>query len=481
MKLNYRLVNGIIPGKVYGEYSSPNKVMTLPEEQEVFGKKQNGYRGCWHRQEPMDPEYGYKYSGGLGTYSCKHSPMAVYSPEAHKTFFVWGGAGSLPVASEEQWDFSPEMIYHMVSYYDHKTGMVPKPTVVLDKYCGDAHDNPVICLDKDGYIWVFSPSHGEWTTRSYIHRSTEPYSIHRFETVSQNLFAYPQVHYASGRGFLFMHTNYNEGRGLRVAQSSDGRSWSAPADLARFGQGHYQVSRYAAGKLGSAFDYHPQEGGLDYRTNLYYMESADGGASWTTVLGRPLTMPLLSSGNPALVRDYEAEGLKVYLKDIQYDSAGRPAILYITSRGWQSGPDYGPRTWRLARWTGSDWAFSRVAESGNNYDHGSLYIEPDGTYRIIGPTEDGPEKWNPGGEVALWESRDEGWTWSMKQQLTSGSRYNHTYVRSPVGAHPDFYAYWADGATAARSESRLYFCNRAGEVFRLPFEMNGEFAVPEKV
>ena len=36
-------------------------------------------------------KYGDKYSGGLGTYTMKHIPMAVYAPEVDKTFFVYGG------------------------------------------------------------------------------------------------------------------------------------------------------------------------------------------------------------------------------------------------------------------------------------------------------------------------------------------------------------------------------------------------------
>ena len=49
--------------------------------------------------------------------------------------------------------------------------------------------------------------------------------------------------------------------------------------------------------------------------------------------------------------------------------------------------------------------------SDNNYDHGSLYIEPDGTWRVIAPTEPGPQPYNPGGEMVMWTSRDRGQTW----------------------------------------------------------------------
>ena len=87
---------------------------------------------------------------------------------------------------------------------------------------------------------------------------------------------------------------------------------------------------------------------------------------------------------------------------------------------------------------------------------------------MIGPTETGPQPFNPGGEMALWESRDEGRTWQRAKQLTAGSPHNHTYARRPVDRHPDFFAFWADGHGRQPSSSRLYFCNAQGDVFELP-------------
>jgi hypothetical protein len=48
-----------------------------------------------------------------------------------------------------------------------------------------------------------------------------------------------------------------------------------------------------------------------------------------------------------------------------------------------------------------------------------------------------------------------------------------------VGAHPDFYALWADGHGRELSESRLYFCDKEGNVRMLPPVMEGEFARPK--
>ena len=49
------------------------------------------------------------------------------------------------------------------------------------------------------------------------------------------------------------------------------------------------------------------------------------------------------------------------------------------------------------------------------------------------------------------------------------------------GAHPDFYALWADGHGREPSVSSLYFSDREGNVWRLPEHMDGDTAAPENV
>jgi len=433
-------------------------------------EKAEGYRGIWYSNQPSNDEYVYKYSGGLGTYCAKHSPFAVYAPEVDKTFFCYGGVA--PDTGE---------LLHMVSYYDHATGKVPRPRILLNKKTKDAHDNPVIQIDDTGHIWIFSSSHG--TARpSYISRSVKPYDIDTFERVLETNFSYPQPHFIPGQGFVFVHTRYKDGRCNYVMTSPDGRTWTGGLLLAKIEEGHYQISGQFGEKVGTAFNFHPKGKGLNWRTNLYYMESTDFGKTWKNIQGKVLELPLKDSKNPALVHDYQAEGLKVYMKDVVYDAGGHPVILFITSKGYESGPANGPRTWRTARWTGSEWDIQGAIVSDNNYDMGSLYIEGDAAWRLIAPTQTGPQPYNPGGEIAMWPTEDKGATWKMLRQLTHDSPYNHTYVRRPINAHPDFYALWADGHGRKPSESRLYFCDKTGEhVWRLPVTMDSDFAKPERV
>jgi hypothetical protein len=459
----------------------------------TLNKADNGYRGIWYSNQPSNDEYVYKYSGGLGTYPANHYPFSVYAKEVDKTFFCYGGT-----------DEGGKTLLHMVSYFDHKTGKVPRPTIVLDKKTDNAHDNPVMNIDSAGYIWIFSTAHGT-NTPSYIHKSRKPYDISAFEqimatrrtgdkTVPLDNFSYFQSWYQPGKGFLNLFTHYDRNvipgqpkkprRTISFFTSKNGVQYSEWQDLAIIEEGHYQTSgSYQDKKIGSAFNFHPikeGENGLNYRTNLYYIETGDFGKTWQAAGGDTITLPLNRITNKSLVQEYQSQGLNVYINDLVYDNAGRPVILFITSKGYQAGPEEGPREWLTARYDGNAWVIKPVTTSDNNYDMGSLDIDKKGVWRIVGPTVAGPQKYNTGGEMVLLTSKDEGETWQSKQ-LTFNSIYNHSYARKPVHVHDDFFAFWADGDGRKKSESRLYFCDKKGNVFMLPKVMKEDFETPARI
>lgn len=445
----------------------------------ILQTKADGFKGIWYMNQASNDEYVYKYSGGLATYPANHRPFAIYCKAVDKTFFCFGGT-----------DDTNSTLYHNVSYYDHRSGKVARPTILLDKNTTDAHDNPVISVDDKGFVWIFSTSHGI-TRPSYIHKSKRAYDISEFETIHPTEvidgreqpftnFSYFQVYHVKGKGFIAMFTKYDKGnRVIGFNTSRDGVRWNEWKVIAYIDKGHYQVSAEADGKVCIAFDYHPQAKGLNYRTNLYYLESSDFGRSWKTRSGEEVSLPLTQINNPALVHDFTTPGLNCYLLDIALNSKAEPAIMVVTSRGYQPGPENAPRQWRLFQYRNA-WEHSIVTTSDNNYDMGSIYFESPTEIKVIAPAIQGPQKYNPGGEVAIWASQDGGKSWQLERQLTKDSPRNHTYVRRPINAHPDFYAIWADGHGRQPSVSYLYFSNKSGTTFRLPRTMPEAEAVPER-
>ena len=430
----------------------------------------DGFRGIWFTLGQLDGEYGDKYSGGSAfAWSHTLTPMAVYAPEVDKTFFVYSGVPG------------PESRYLLImaSYYDHATGLLRRPVVVRDQRgVDDPHDNASIAIDGEGRIWVFVAGRGR-SRPGQIFRGTEPYSLDDFEQLASGEQTYSQVWPVPGHGLFHFLTLYTDGRELYWETITEGEERSEQHKLAGFG-GHYQVTRVHGGKVGSAFNYHAGRS-VDRRTNLYYVETNDFGQSWTTVDGAPVDTPLEAVDNPALVTDYESKGRLVYVLQLLYDGDGNPIVLFVTSAGFQPGPDNDPRRWKVARWTGGEWVTNTITESDHNYDVGSLYLHED-RWTLIGPALQGPQPYHTGGEVGLWVSRDEGETWELQREITQGSRLNHSYLRRPHNPKEPFYAIWADGDSSQFSISRLYFTNSTGEaLYKLPYTMEGEYAEPIRI
>tara|TARA_R110000868_G_scaffold79850_4_gene227063 strand:+ start:60243 stop:61655 length:1413 start_codon:yes stop_codon:yes gene_type:complete len=442
--------------------------------QSLTNTKINGYRGIWFELN-QKYDYGDKYSGALGTYTAKHVPLAIYAPEVEKTFFVYGGA-----TSEDQ-----RHLLCMIGQYDHKTETVSQPTVVYDKNgVDDPHDNPSLLIDGSGYIWVFISGRGA-KRPGYKYKSKTPYSIAEFVQITEEEMTYPQPWYTDF-GFFQFFTKYTGIRQLYFETSKDGISWTDDKLLAAIPEkegeksGHYQTSDLYNNKvLGTFFNRHPN-GNVDKRTDLYYIQSADLGATWTTVNGINTPIPLVDLASPARAMDYASQNKNLYLKDMGFTAEGYPACLYIRSNGHEPGPKSAPYEWCVTKWNGAEWKTIVVTASDHNYDMGSLFIEEDG-WKIVGPTEKGPQEWGVGGELAIWQSNDKGESWEKIKTITEHSTFSHSYVRRPVNYKAPFSFFWADGDSHQLSKSELYFGNFKGEIWKMPYTMTEDFERPIKI
>ncbi|MCQ2397495.1 MAG: hypothetical protein MJ106_07355, partial [Lentisphaeria bacterium] len=101
-------------------------------------------------------------AGGMGTDCMGDVAFGGYRKDVDRTYVCFGGT-----------DDANSTLYHCVSYFDHRTKRVARPTVVYDKKSVDAHDNAVINMDAEGYIYLFAASHGKWRP-SCVARSVRP-------------------------------------------------------------------------------------------------------------------------------------------------------------------------------------------------------------------------------------------------------------------------------------------------------------------
>lgn len=442
--------------------------------QTLNNHKINGYRAIWFELN-QKYEYGDKYSGALGTYTAKHVPLAIYSEKANKTFFVYGGTK----AEDERY------LLCMIGEYNHKTGTVSKPTVVCDKNgVNDPHDNPSIMIDDENYIWVFVSGRGQ-KRPGFKYRSKKPLDISAFEKITEEEMTYPQPR-NTDFGYFHFFTKYTGVRQLYFETSKDGVHWTDDKLLAAIPvhkgekSGHYQTSTVFNGKvLGTFFNRHPQ-GNVDKRTDLYYVQTTDFGKTWTAANGTVLQLPVVKINSPALAVNYRSKNKNVYLKDMVFDASGNPVCLYIRSNGHVPGPQSAPYEWCITKWNGKDWETVKITESDHNYDMGSLFIS-DKEWKVVGPTEPGPQKWGVGGELAIWKSTNNGKTWSKEKQLTFNSKNSHSYVRKVESGKAPFCFFWADGDSHNFSKSELYFGDFDGTIWKLPYKMKNGTQKPIKV
>jgi len=428
----------------------------------------DGYKGIWYSSGP-DRKYGYKFSGGVSTFASRHRPIAIYSPKAGKTFFVYGGTTN---ADEQH-------LLIMISYFDHKTHMVPRPVIVYDKMgVKEPYDNASLTIDDKGFLWVFISGYNR-TRPGFIYRSSKPYSIDSFDLVREIEMISPQPWWIGGKGFTLVYSKLSKGLEIWCASGSDSKSWPVNQKLVSVG-GSLQISDVHKGKIVIVFNYFPK-GDIDRQTNLYFLQSDDQGRTWQTIDGKTIQIPLTDVENDAMIRNFGQEGKEVYLSDLDFDSDGNPVILVIISRSPDPGPDSGLREWLVVSRKDGVWNFDKVCESTHNFDRGSIHI--DGSeWKIIGPTEPGPQPFGTGGEVALWISSNGGADWQKVANVTNNSINNNSFVRHPVNAQKDFFALWTDGNADALSKSYLYFTDEKCEkVWMLPYEMKENFQKPVRI
>lgn len=434
--------------------------------------RDSGYRGLWWAAGRAGPFLRQRLSGGVAFEPMDHAPVACHAAAVDKTFFVYAGS-----AGEAADEYGRQPLRIMIGCYDHGAGTVEAPVILLDDLPSEARGCPAFTIDGDGRLWVFVSILGvEYP--SVILRSAEPYQIGAWEKVAEMEFDRPQVWHVPGRGFMLLHSRMvDEMPRVHLSTSPDGLSWSKPQILATFGDGQSCISARHNNKIGVAFNHREPGQAIDARGDLYYMETSDFGRTWHTYPRSRLDVPLTSEDNPARLVDHK--NWMCLLRDLTFDARGNPAILYVVRH--QSRRMSGPRTriWGTAYWGSRDWLHNGVLFSDSDYDGGCL--EVDGlTWYATFSSLPGPQPNSSGGQILRWRTDDHGRSW-YAQPLTFNSPVNHNWVRRVIDARMDLTLLWTDGDTLQPSASRLYFADRAGNVYRLPETMEAETVRPELV
>ena len=210
----------------------------------------------------------------------------------------------------------------------------------------DPHINPVLCIDGQGYLWVFVSGRTKQPL-GYKFRSRKPLNIDRFDLVSEEEFSYPQPWYVEGEGFIHLFGKNPGQWEVTFETSKDGLTWSEDTPIAAIRAegdqrtGHYQISNQRKNLIGVMFQRH-LNGNSNRRTDLYYMQTTDMGKTWQAADGQTLQIPVTRPDAPCRVADYAQRGRNVYLKDLNYDSEGNPVLVYLTSGGSEPEPESGP-------------------------------------------------------------------------------------------------------------------------------------------
>lgn len=378
-------------------------------------------RGVWYACGTANtlPGHGHVYSGGAATYCAWHRPMALYAEEVHQTFFVYGKEGNAPT----------------ISLYDHDTQSFGRPVVLGSNPDGDAHRNPTLLIDEDGYLLVFWGAHSHHTR---VLRSEAPYDILSWTELPPTQEAgtsYPQP-WQLKAGEIFV--SYRRRPSWHFIKSRDGgRSWDPPTQLISFsaekGEGLGEQSVYAVSvaetgayprkvhiawsRLGGGTPEEIQTKHLwARRYNVYYAFSEDGGTTWKRSDGTPYELPITEE---AAEKVWDSGQHGVWLKDIQLDEAGDPYLVFVDAEvaTYESG-------WKVARRAGDQWVVNRVTTSDHMYDDGALVVLSSADLRLYAPTT-ATQPQEDGGEIEEWRSRDRGATWRNTRHVTQGSVLSH--------------------------------------------------------
>lgn len=455
-------------------WRAPEKVFAFP----AVNEKADGFRNVLTFQ--MRPEELAKQARSAG--KC---PFAEYSAHANKTFFCFNALD----------ETTGETLLEIAAF-DHAARQVSKPTILERLENNVSPAVSTLTIGQLGYIWIFSPAPQGQTMRVYCSR--RPYNTDAFDRISMaGHGGFPQTaanHYVGiqafslPKGFVVLYyVRSDTQRTLCCLSSQDGHNWSAQEQpVAVITPDSCQTTAVwksgNEGKVGTVFICPGNNLSDTNSDRIYYLETRNQGQTWLDVLGNDVSIPLKSVDSQGFVG---AGTVKIL--DLAFQSDGKPVILYVKKQtvpqpegSASSNPPF-LYSWKIAIWNGVSWTMNSITQSDSLQEFGSLYIDSDGVWRMIGGDGISESGDVVGGLINLWTSSDCGVTWKRCKRLSTRTGVNSYTTRKPVNAEDDFYALWTDSQDVPQKSSNLYMSNSSGEVFQLPRRMDEDWVNVEDI
>ncbi|HQH52081.1 MAG TPA: BNR-4 repeat-containing protein [Candidatus Hydrogenedentes bacterium] len=382
------------------------------------------FRGVWYgcgRQNTL-PGHEFVYAGGKATYSAWHRPMAVYARAANRTFFVYGDAENRPA----------------IGVFDHAASAFAEPLALGTNPDANAHRNPTLLIDEDGFLYVFYGYAGGKQPIQVL-RSLYPYDISAWThmtalTDGNGSYASPWelrpgeliVPHRQPAGWCFKKTRdqavtWSDTVQLATFSSYEGTSTVyglTTGETGSYPRGlHFAWSRLGGGSLEAIQTKHLWA----RRYNVYYACSHDGGDTWQRSDGSPCELPITED---AAERLYDSGEHGIWIKDMAVAPGVGTLILFLDADA-----DTYRSEWKIARRTGAGWEIVNLTSSDHMYDAGAFCVLSSGDIRLYGPSEPAQPGCD-GGNIEEWRSADGGKTWNKSRTLTHGAQRSHNHVKT---------------------------------------------------
>ena len=344
-----------------------------------------------------------------------------------------------------------------IRYYDNSTGILSEAVIAgRTPILGDAHGNPSLLIDDEGYIYVFFGCHHHPIR---MRRSKAPENILEWEEEVQIDVAatYPQPYMLDSRTII---TSFREYTGIETAgwgyvtSTSKGQEWSSCRLLVNEPKKFiYALSEVVRNSLDEA-SYHLVITPFNYDTslyeNIYYIRSDDGMGTFqasdgTVIAGEP---PFTLS---QLELVYENADSSSHVNDFAIGGDGTPYILF-NEGPWSQAALPAPGEWKLARRSESGWVINSIAPCNHLFDRGCLLVDRAPRLRAFLPVG---HDLHDGGEMVEYSSEDNGHTWELSNEITRDSELSHNYAVRVLGAAQDFQVFWSFGSSEPCGSSAM--------------------------